>query len=29
MELGKTYTSDTYPFSISGHWWMDNGMKAL
>ena len=21
MELGKTYTSEKYPWSISGHWW--------
>ena len=29
MELGKTYTSETYPWSISGHWWRTNNMKAL
>ena len=29
MELGKTYTSEKYPWSISGHWWKTNGMKAL
>ena len=29
MELGKTYTSEKYPWSISGHWWRTNGMKAL
>jgi predicted chitinase len=26
MEVGKTYTSDKYPWSISGFWWYDNGM---
>ena len=29
MELGKTYTSEKYPWSISGHWWRENNMKAL
>ena len=29
MELGKTYTSEKYPWSISGHWWWENNMKAL
>ena len=29
MELGKTYTSEKYPWSISGHWWKANGMKAM
>ena len=29
MEIGKTYTSEKYPWSISGHWWKTNGMKAL
>jgi predicted chitinase len=29
MELGKTYTSEKYPWSISGHWWKTNGMKQL
>ena len=29
MELGKTYTSEKYPWSISGHWWKKNGMKQL
>ena len=29
MELGKTYTSEKYPWSISGHWWKTNGMKAV
>lgn len=26
MEVGKTYTSNKYPWSISGFWWYDNGM---
>ena len=29
MEIGKTYTSEKYPWSISGHWWKQNNMKAL
>ena len=29
MELGKTYTSEKYPWSISGNWWRNNNMKAL
>ena len=29
MELGKTYTSEKYPWSISGHWWRTNGMKEM
>ena len=29
MEIGKTYTSEKYPWSISGHWWRNNNMKAL
>ena len=29
MEIGKTYTSEKYPWSISGHWWKKNGMKQL
>ena len=29
MEQGKTYTSEKYPWSISGHWWRENNMKAL
>ena len=29
MELGKTYTSEKYPWSISGHWWKQNGMKEM
>ena len=27
MEEGKTYTSEKYPWSISGFWWDDNGMN--
>lgn len=26
MEVGKTYTSEKYPWSISGFWWMNNNM---
>lgn len=26
MLLGKTYTSEVYPWTISGHWWLTNGM---
>ena len=29
MELGKQYTSENYPWSISGHWWKRNGMKEM
>ena len=29
MNQGKSYTSEKYPWSISGHWWKTNGMKAL
>ena len=28
MEVGKTYTSEVYPWSISGDWWDRNGMNA-
>ena len=28
MEIGKTYTSEVYPWSISGDWWDRNGMNA-
>ena len=28
MEVGKTYTCDKYPWSISGHWWNCNDMNA-
>ena len=27
MEVGKTYTSEKYPWSISGHWWWANNMN--
>ena len=27
MEVGKTYTSEVYPWSISGHWWWANNMN--
>ncbi len=27
MEIGKTYTAQHYPFSISGFWWHDNKMN--
>ena len=27
MEVGKTYTSEIYPWSISGHWWWANNMN--
>ena len=27
MEVGKTYTSEKYPWSISGFWWHDNDMN--
>ena len=29
MELGKTYTSEKYPWSIAGNWWRANDMKAM
>jgi predicted chitinase len=29
MCLGKTYTSEAYPWTISGFWWHDNKMKRL
>ena len=27
MEVGKTHTSEKYPWSISGHWWHNNKMN--
>ena len=27
MDVGKTYTSEKYPWSISGFWWKENGMN--
>ena len=29
MEVGKTYTSEKYPWSISGHWWWANNMNEV
>ena len=29
MEIGKTYTAEKYPWSISGNWWRNNNMNAL
>jgi predicted chitinase len=29
FDLGKTYTSEKYPWSISGFWWQQNNMKAM
>ena len=29
MEVGKTYTSEKYPWSISGFWWYDNRMNEM
>ena len=29
MELGKTYTSEKYPWSIAGNWWKANKMKEM
>ena len=29
MEVGKTYTCNRYPWSISGYWWLSNGMNEL
>ena len=29
MEVGKTYTAEKYPWSISGNWWRNNNMNAL
>ena len=28
MEIGKTYNSEVYPWSISGNWWRVNSMPA-
>ena len=27
MEIGKTYTCEVYPWSISGNWWLNNNMN--
>ena len=29
FELGKTYTSEKYPWSIAAFWWKQNGMKEM
>ena len=29
MEAGKTYTSEKYPWSISGFWWYNNRMNEM
>ena len=29
MAIGKTWTAERYPWSISGNWWRNNNMKAL
>jgi len=29
VEIGKTYTCDKYPWSISGFWWRENNMNAM
>ena len=29
FELGKTYTSEKYPWSIAAFWWLQNGMKEM
>ena len=29
MEIGKTWSSERYPWSISGNWWRCAGMKSL
>ena len=29
MALGKTYTCDKYPWTISGNWWRCNNMNAM
>jgi predicted chitinase len=29
FELGKTYTAEKYPWSISAFWWLQNGMKDM
>ena len=29
MVEGSTYSGNRYPWSISGFWWMDNGMNEL
>ena len=29
LELGKTYSSEKYPWTISGNWWRCNNMNAM
>ena len=29
VEIGKTYTCEKYPWSISGFWWRENNMNAM
>jgi len=29
MAIGKTWSCDHYPWSISGNWWRNNGMQAM
>jgi len=29
MAIGKTWSCDHYPWSISGNWWRNNGMHAM
>ena len=29
MQIGKTYTSEKYPWTISGFWWHNNKMNAF
>ena len=29
MAIGKTWSCDRYPWSISGNWWRNNGMQAM
>ena len=29
MAIGKTWSCDRYPWSISGNWWRQNNMKAM
>ena len=29
MAIGKTWSAEKYPWSISGNWWLNNNMKQL
>ena len=29
MAIGKTWSAERYPWSISGNWWLNNNMKGL